>query len=120
MPGVGPHSRFQVAAPGQAPLFGRSNGTLRVLIDGSKPLASIALNLIDVNAPDVSYDGKRIVFAGLPAGTYDLLPLNDPSAWRIYSINVDGTRISTKSPFSDRDNLDLSQFGDVASHFTSL
>ena len=46
-----------------------TDGTLRTLIDGAKPTAA-SLNLIDVNAPDVSYDGTTIVFAGLPAGKY--------------------------------------------------
>ena len=114
LPGVGPYSRFQVAAPGKL-LVREVDGTLRTLVDGSKPSASW-MNLIDVNAPDVSYDGKQIVFAGLPAGAYDLAPLNDPGAWRIYSINVDGSGLKQVT-LSDRDNLDLSQFGDVASHF---
>lgn len=62
MPGVQPYSRFQVAAPGKL-IIREANGTLRVLVDGSKPTAA-SLNLIDVNAPDVSYDATKIVFAG--------------------------------------------------------
>lgn len=88
-PGVGAHSRFRVAAPGKL-LVREPNGAIRTLIDGSKPTAA-SLYLIDVNAPDVSYDGTQIVFAGLPQGNYDRGPVNNPGAWRIYVINVDGT-----------------------------
>ena len=89
MPGVGAHSRFRVASPGK--LIARNNaGETRVLVDGSSPTAA-SLNLIDVNAPDVSYDGKRIVFAGLPAGNHSGDPANNPGAWRIYEIAVDGS-----------------------------
>jgi hypothetical protein len=114
MPGVQPYSRFQVAAPGKL-IVREANGTLRVLIDGSKPTAA-SLNLIDVNAPDVSYDAKKIVFAGLPAGTYSSGAVGSPGAWRIYVINVDGTGLR-QITFSDR-NISLSQFGSVASNFT--
>jgi hypothetical protein len=49
------------------------DGTIRVLVDGGNPrLAS--LNLVNVNARAVSYDGHTIVFAGLPAGN----PLREP------------------------------------------
>jgi len=107
MPGVGPYSRFRVAAPGRL-IVRESDGKLRVLIDGSTPTAE-SLRLIDVNAPDVSYDGKGIVFAGLPAGDYDRAPNSNPGAWRLYRINVDGTGLQqvTKSDQS----LDLTQFG---------
>ena len=114
MPGVQPYSRFQVAAPGRL-IIREANGTLRTLIDGSNPTAA-SLNLIDVNAPDVSYDATRIVFAGLPSGTYSSEPVGSPGAWRIYIINVDGTGLRQVT-FSDR-NISLSQFGNVASNFT--
>lgn len=114
LPGAGPYSRLQVSAPGKL-IVREANGTLRTLVDGSRP-ATASLNLIDVNAPDVSYDGTRIVFAGLVAGSYDTSPLTNPGAWRIYVINVDGTGLR-QITFSDRDNLDLSQFKDVASNF---
>ncbi|MBE2225621.1 MAG: PD40 domain-containing protein, partial [Anaerolineae bacterium] len=71
-----------------------------------------SLNLIDVNAPEVSYDGKKIVFAGLPDGNYKSVPHYNPGAWRIYMINVDGTGLK-QITFSDRDDLDLSQFNSV-------
>lgn len=114
MPGVGPYSRFQVAGPGKL-IVREANGTLRTLVDGSRP-TSASLNLIDVNAPDVSFDGRRIVFAGLVGGSYDTSPLTNPGAWRIYTINVDGTGLRQVT-FSDRDNLDLSQFRGIADLF---
>jgi hypothetical protein len=114
MPGVQPYSRFEVAAPGKL-LVREANGSLRTLIDGSNPTAA-SLNLIDVNAPDVSYDGTRIIFAGLPAGTYSQQKVGAPGAWRIYLINSDGTGLRQVT-FSDR-NISLSQFGNVASNFT--
>jgi hypothetical protein len=106
MPGVGPHSRFRVAAPGRL-LVREVDGTIRALIDGSNPESS--LNLIDVNAPDVSYDGTQIVFAGLPSGTYDRGPVTNPGAWRIYTISADGRQLRQVTR-SDQ-QLDLSQFG---------
>lgn len=110
LPGVGPFSRFRVAAPGRL-LVREANGSLRVLLDGSAPTAA-TFQLIDFNAPDVSYDGNTIVFAGLRSGTYDLMPVNHPGAWRIYSIRADGSglRQITSTPPA----LDLSQFGAAA------
>ena len=108
MPGVGPYSRFRVAAPGSLIVL-ETNGTLHVLVDGANPTAA-SLNLIDVNAPDVSYDGGTIVFAGLPAGNYYTDPLTDPGAWHIYMINANGTNLRQVT-FSDQ-NLDLRQFGE--------
>ena len=67
MPGVGPYSRFRVAAPGKL-MVREPNGALRILIDGSNPTPA-SLNLSDVNAPDVSYDGTKLIFAGLPSGS---------------------------------------------------
>ncbi len=107
IPGVGPWSRFQVAAPSKL-VIRESDGRLRVLIDGANPNEA-SLNLSDVNAPDVSYDGSKIVFAGLPKGVYETKPLTNPDAWRIYVINVDGTELRQLS-FSDL-NLNYQQFG---------
>ncbi|NOK60014.1 MAG: hypothetical protein GFH27_549291n207 [Chloroflexi bacterium AL-W] len=90
MPGVGPHSRFRVAAPGQL-LVREVDGRVRILVDGAQP-TSKSLNLIDVNAPDVSYDGQTIVFAGLARGDHAVGDIN-PGAWRIYAINVDGSNL---------------------------
>jgi hypothetical protein len=113
MPGVMPYSRFQVAAPGKL-IVREANGTLRILIDGSNPTVA-SLNLIDVNAPDVSYDGKRIVFSGIPSGSYSSEPMGNPGAWRLYVINVDGTGLKQLT-FSDQ-NVDLSQFKGLAKQF---
>jgi len=114
LPGVQPWSRFQVAAPGKL-MVREANGSFRTLVDGSNPSAT-SLNLIDVNALDVSYDASKIVFAGLTNGSYSRSPMNNPGAWRIYVINVDGTGLRQVT-FSDR-NVSLAQFGNVASNFT--
>lgn len=111
--GIGPHSRFRVAAPGKL-LVRETNGTLRTLIDGAAPTAG-SLNLIDVNAPDVSWDGTKIVFAGLPQGTYSTAAANNPGAWRLYVVNADGSGLRQLT-FSDR-AVSLAQFGGAASGF---
>ena len=115
LPGVGPYSRFQVASPGKL-LIREANGTIRTLIDGSNPTAA-TLNLIDVNAPDVSYDGTQLLFAGIPQGQYSRAPMTNPGAWRIYLIQVDGTGLRQLTT-SDRDSLNLSQFGQIYGLFT--
>jgi hypothetical protein len=114
MPGVGPYARFQVAAPGRL-LVREPDGSIRTLVDGSNPTAA-SFYLIDVNAPDVSYDGTEIVFAGLPDGDYATGSLTDPNAWRIYIISADGTNLRQVTS-SDQDDLDLSQFGGLANRF---
>lgn len=120
MVGVGGYSRFQVAAPGKLQIL-KPNGTVQTLIDGENP-ASTPFNLIDVNAPDVSYDGTQIVFAGFSAGAFDdkdTDPNRNAGGWRIYAINVDGTNLRqiTTSDLN-YSQLDLSQFGSAASAFT--
>ena len=99
MAGVGPHSRFRPAAPGKL-LVREVNGTIRILVDGSNPTAG-SLNLIDVNAPNVSYDGQKIVFSGLPAPAagqaYNSNPGATLGAWRLYVINADGTGLQKLS-----------------------
>lgn len=107
LPGVGPHSRFRVASPGKLQVR-EVNGTIRTLIDGANPTAA-SLNLIDVSAPDVSYDGTTIVFAGLPAGSYNRGPVTNPDAWRIYSVRTDGSGLRQITR-SDQ-NLSMAQFG---------
>jgi Tol biopolymer transport system component len=114
MPGVGPFSRFEVAAPGRLVLL-EADGAPRILIDGANPTAA-SLQLIDVSAPNVSYDGQTILFAGLPAGDYEPGYMTDPGAWRIYAIGVDGSGLRQLT-FSDQDDLDLSQFGALAPVF---
>lgn len=112
-PGVGPHSRFRVAAPGRLEIRW-PDGALSTLVDGANPQPPF--QLIDVNAPDVSWDGHEIVFAGLPQGSYDPGPDNDPGAWRLFAIRSDGTGLR-QITFSDQDDLDLSQFGAAAGGF---
>ena len=63
MPGVQPYSRFEVAAPGKL-MIRETTGVLRTLVDGSKP-TSASLNLIDFNAPSVSYDAAKISLTGI-------------------------------------------------------
>lgn len=103
MPGVGPHSRVRPAAPGKLILRDPS-GTLRVLIDGSKPTPA-SMNLIDVNAPDVSYDGTTIVFAGLPNGNHPASTASNTDAWRIYTISIDGTNLRQVTDSDQQLNL---------------
>ncbi len=114
MPGVGPFSRFELAAPGRLIIL-EPDGTPRILIDGANPNAA-TMNLIDVNAPAISYDGTQILFAGLPAGQYEPGYMTNPGAWRIYRINVDGSGLQQLT-FTDQDDLDLSQFGALAPLF---
>ncbi len=102
-PGVGAHSRFRPAAPGQL-VVRETSGTLRLLVDGASP-TSASLNLIDVNAPDVSYDGQWIAFAGLPQGSYDSGPVTNPSAWRVYVIRTDGTGLRRVTPTESRTGI---------------
>jgi hypothetical protein len=110
MPGVGPHSRFRPAAPGKLQVR-ETNGTIRTLVNGAAPTAA-SLNLIDVNAPDVSYDGRTIVFAGLPNGSYDTNPARNLDAWRLYVINVDGSGLRQVTFSGQTPNL--AQFGNAA------
>lgn len=104
LPGVGAYSRLQVAAPGQL-LVREPGGALRILVDGRTPTAS-SLHLVDVSSADVSYDGRRIVFAGLPAGRYDPAPAGNPNAWRLYVIDVDGSGLRQVTTVDD-DRSDL-------------
>lgn len=108
--GVGAHSRFRVAAPGKL-IIRNPDGSLHVLIDGSNPTPA-SLNLIDVSAPAVSYDGTMILFAGVPVGTVDPPEDGEPGAWRIYEINVDGSNLHQVT--GHRPTLDCSQFGSMS------
>ncbi|MCE7988503.1 MAG: hypothetical protein DYG89_45680 [Caldilinea sp. CFX5] len=114
MPGVGPYSRFAMAAPGYL-LILQPDGTVRTLIDGSNPTAA-SYHLIDVNAPDVSYDGTQILFAGLPAGEHPHGAMRNPGAWRLFVINVDGSGLRQLT-FTDQTEKDFSQFGALAKLF---
>jgi hypothetical protein len=95
-PGVGGHSRFRPAAPGKL-LIRDMDGSIRTLIDGTAPTAA-TLNLVDVNAPDVWYDGNFIVFAGLRAGSHPTGPVAHPGGWRIYLIGTDGSGLRQVTP----------------------
>ncbi len=101
MPGVGSYSRFASAGPGKLVVL-EANGSTRTLIDGSAP-GSSTLNIVDVNAPDVSWDGTTIVFAGYTTG---------PSAWRLYKVGVDGSGLAAVTTTDQ--NLNYSQFGAAA------
>lgn len=120
LPGVGGYSKYQVAAPGYLCIL-YPDGTIDTLVDGGNPQPE-SLHLIDVSAPSLSWDATRVVFAGLPDGQYELGNGNQISkehdAWRIYTIDIDGTNLSQVTgvpgiPGSDQD-LDLSQFHPLA------
>ncbi|MBL8880418.1 MAG: PD40 domain-containing protein [Phycisphaerales bacterium] len=111
MPGVGPYSRVRPAEPGKL-LVRESTGRIRTLIDGASPRAE-SLFLIDVNGPAVSYDGKTIVFAGLPQGDWNDEPGASVGGWRLYAIGADGRNLRQVT-FSDRGGMDYSQFGATA------
>lgn len=111
MAGVGARSRFRKAAPGKL-LIRETSGQIRTLIDGANPTAA-SLNLIDVNAPDVSFDGTTIIFAGLPSGAGGANPLANPGQWCIYKINVDGTGLTRLTQSTDLLGLDYSQFNGI-------
>jgi len=107
LPGVGAHSRVRPAAPGFLRVR-EQDGSVRTLVDGSNPTAA-SLELIDVNAPAVSWDGATIAFAGLPAGTYDTTPARTLGAWRLYLIGADGSNLRELT-FTDMSG-DYTQFG---------
>ncbi len=83
-----------------------SSGEVRVLIDGSVTDERRNDIPFDVMQPDISYDGKNIVFAGLSP---------TENAWRIYTVSVDGSGLRRLTR-SDR-QLDLSRFGNLATDF---
>ncbi len=102
IPGVGAGSRF-VAAPGgklivcpitQTPSAATtSKASCKTLIDGANPTPA-SLNIVDVNAPDVDYDGKTIAFAGLVKDQFDTNATKlatNANGWRLFIINADGT-----------------------------
>ncbi len=116
LPGVGNFSKYQVAAPGYLCIL-YPDGVIDTLINGGQP-TNESLNLIDVSAPSLSWDAKKIVFAGLVNGNYvlgnsNIIP-NEHNAWRIYEIDVEGKNLRkitglANIPESDP-KLDLSQF----------
>ncbi|MEM7335224.1 MAG: hypothetical protein AAF490_24310 [Chloroflexota bacterium] len=75
-------------APGSKLVLRNADGSLTVY---NTP------GLIDVQSPDVSFDGSKIVFSG--AKTLD--PDSANYGWRLYEINVDGSNFHQLT-FSDR------------------
>jgi hypothetical protein len=117
MPGVGPHNRFKSAAPGKL-LVREPDGSIRTLIDGSRPTAD-SLFLVDVNAPAVSYDAQRIVFAGLPQGQHRSQGSEGYlGAWRLFVLNSDGSGLRQLT-LSDQ-QLDMGQFAAAGGGLTSF
>jgi hypothetical protein len=97
---VGPAGQFGTGlskfAPGSQLMIRQSDGSLVTLIDGKNPMAATNY-LIDVQSPDVSFDGSKIIFAG--ATTTD--PESTQYGWRLYEIRVNGTGFR-KLPIPDR------------------
>ncbi|HRI32399.1 MAG TPA: hypothetical protein PLD02_01515 [Saprospiraceae bacterium] len=114
LPGIGGFSKYQVAAPAFLCILNPDN-SIDTLIDGSRP-ESNPFQLIDISSPCLSWDAKKIVFAGLKKGNYVLGNNNmtpaEPNAWRIYIISVDGRNLSQVS--FDEASLNLNQFNPFA------
>jgi len=83
-------------APGSKLMIRQPDGSLTTLVDGANPSPATG-NLIDVQAPDVSFDGAKIIFAG--ATTLD--PEAAQYGWRLYEIGVNGAGFR-KLPLPDR------------------
>jgi hypothetical protein len=81
-------------------------GSLRALVSAI-PGANSGLPE-DVMDPDVSYDGRRVLFAGYSRAD---------SAWRIFEVNADGNALRQITR-SDR-KMDLSRYGPLAAVFES-
>ena len=90
VPGLGP--RHRTLATGGQLLVRESNGKFRLLLPAG--------TLYDASDPCVSWDGRKIVFAGTVARD---------SAWRIYVVGADGRGLFAITK-SDR-ALDLSPLG---------
>lgn len=102
IPGMGPYSRFSVT--GGKLVILQTNGDLFTLIDSTKSFGGI--RLVDMQQPSVSYDGNKIIFAGVESRD---------SAWRIYEIRIDGTNF--KKITSTNRIVNLSPLGAAASKF---
>ena len=94
--GLGPYGR--TLAVGGRLLVREKDGRLRPLLADSL--------LFDVSDPAVSYDGRRVVFAGLA---------RPDSAWRLYLVNADGSGFRALT-HSNR-VLDLTPLGPLARRF---
>jgi hypothetical protein len=102
IPGMGPYGRFAIV--GGKLLIRNTDGSIFTLIDSTKNFNGISL--VDVQQPFVSYDGNKIIFAGVES---------KDSSWRIYEIYKNGTGFK-KLTFSNR-NISLDQFGPAADKF---
>jgi hypothetical protein len=102
IPGMGPYGRFAIT--GGKLIIRETNGNLITLVDSTKSFNGITI--VDVQQPSVSYDGNKILFAGVESRD---------SSWRIYEIRKDGTGFK-KITFSNR-NISLDQFGPAANKF---
>ena len=79
---LGPAGQFGTGLPKFAP----GSRLVRRNADGSLSLYTTP-GLVDVQAPDVSFDAARIVFAGARS----INPDSPDYGWRLYEINVDGS-----------------------------
>ncbi|MCS6840517.1 MAG: hypothetical protein NZ699_08975 [Roseiflexus sp.] len=93
-------------APGSKLLIRDPSGQLRVLIDTARPAGDPLnpLGLRDVQSPNVSFDARRIVFAGtFGPETFRNQPNGRPYySWRLFEIGVDGRGLRQLT-YSDRD-----------------
>ncbi len=97
IPGIGPRDR--AAAVGGRLLVREPDGSTRVLVGED--------DLFDVADPCVSWDGTRVLFAGLA---------HPDSSWRIHVVGADGSGLRAITR-SDR-NVALSRLGAAAARFT--
>ena len=106
---LGPSGQFGTGlpkfAPGSKLMIRQANGTLITLVDGGAPAPATG-NLIDVQSPDVSFDGSKIIFAGATTIDKDSAEFG----WRLYEINVNGTGFR-KLPIPDRTFTTVPQAG---------
>lgn len=92
-------------APGSRLVLRESDGALRTILDTARPTGDPLnpLGLKDVQAPDVSFDARRIVFAGTAGPQLFRGATYWPHlSWRLYEIGLDGSR-PRQLTFSDRD-----------------
>jgi hypothetical protein len=89
---LGPAGQFGTGLPKFAP----GSKLVRRDPDGSLYVYATP-GLVDVQAPDVNFDGTKIVFSGATT----LIPGTTNSGWRLYEINVDGSDFHQLT-FSDR------------------
>jgi hypothetical protein len=79
-----------------------SEGTVHTLID-SRAQGATSLTPIDVTDPDVSYDGRRVVFSGYSQAE---------GGWRIYEVGIDGTGLRQLT--RDDREVDLERYGEAS------